>query len=1007
MRIKGRSTDQNQEKLSEFLRENQELKSKLAREKHNLEELREKENLYRLLTDNIPDVIWTMDLNLRVKYLSPSITQLTGYSVREALSLSLKKILSSLSIQAIGKSLDLEIDKAGEEEIDVTKLTPQAEAPFTLEAELIRKNGTTIWTESTITLLFDTEKKPFGILGVTRNIAIRRRDKEALEASKERLETLFEYAPDAFFLHDPEGTVIYINNTAEKLTGHTKDEVIGMSITKLGITSQSNLSPKFPSSGEMIDSKQITISEEVTLNRKDGKRIPVELRTFPTSIGGKTVLIGIFRDISGRKRAEQALRESEQRHRLLAENVTDTILAMDIYLRFTYVSPSITTLLGYLVDEAMSKTLEEILTPESFGIATDVFQEEFTFDQQRDPLRSKTLELELIHKHGGTVWVEFKLSMLRDPANRPVGILGVFRDITERKKMEGDLKTSEEKMRIIFESTADGIYVFTLDGTVIQTNKSALRLGEFTRKDEIIGKIFFDFISPEDQERVMENLPGNVAGQDQSRTFECRLLKNNGDTYDAELDITLLRDEYGNPAGFVSTVRDITERKLVEEAIRESEQRYRLLAENATDIILAMDVYLQIIYVNPSIQKALGYSVDEAISKTLEELLTPDSFHLLTETFKEEFTLDAQRDPQRSRAMEVELIHKNGKTIWSEMILSLLRDSENRPIGILGVARDITERKRTEEILIKSASEWRRTFDTMPDAVMLLDRNYKITRVNKAAARIIGLPFQEIVGLSCFQCIHASDAPMEYCPHARTIADGKEHSVEIYDEERDRYFFITTSPLEDRSGSVHIMHDITERKQAEEALRKASLETLQTMSQLVEVNDPYTAGHSKRVTELAVEIAREMGLDSGQLETLRIAGYLHDLGKVGIPGTVLNKPSRLTRSEWVMIRHHPEISAQASRNVAAFKDAVPVIRFHHESWDGSGYPDGIKGEEIPLLARILAVADTYDAMTSERPYRKALTNQQAIEELVNCSGSRLDPHVVQVFIDMLGSSNNK
>ena len=842
---------------------------------------------------------------------------------------------------------------------------------------------------------------------MTRNVTSQQRDKEALKASKERLETLFEYAPDAFFLHDPQGTIIYLNKTAENITGYEKEELVGENITTLGIANESYLSTQFPSSGETIDDELSTPSEEVTLNRKNGTPVPVELRTFPTSISGKTVLIGIFRDISGRRRSEQALRESEHRHRLLAENVTDIILSMDIYLRFTYVSPSVITLLGYRVDEVMSKTLEDILTPESFKLATNVFQDEFTFDQQRDPLRSKTMELELIHKHGGSVWAEFKLSMLRDPDNHPVGVLGVFRDITERKKMEGDLKTSEEKMRIIFESTADGIYVLTMDGTIVQTNQSALRPGGFSQKNELIGKIFFDFVSREDQERVMENLPGNVAGYDQSRTFQCKLLKKSGDAYNTELDITLLRDEYKNPAGFVATVRDITERKLVEEAIRESEQRYRLLAENATDIILAMDIYLKVIYVNPSIQKVLGYRADETMSKSLEELLTPESFKLLTETFKEEFTLDAQRDPQRSRAMEVELVHKNGQTIWSEMILSLLRDSENRPIGILGVARDITERKRTEEILIQSASEWRGTFDTMPDAVMLLDRDYRITRANKAAARIIDLPFQEIVGQPCYRCVHGSDAPMEYCPHTRTIADGKEHSVEVYDEKRKRYFFITTSPIEDQSGSVHIMHDITERKHAEEALRKASLETLQTMSQLVEVNDPYTAGHSKRVTELAVEIAREMGLDAGQLETLRIAGYLHDLGKVGIPGTVLNKPSRLTRSEWVMIRHHPEISAQASRNVAAFKDAVPAIRSHHENWDGNGYPDGIKGEEIPLLARILAVADTYDAMTSERPYRKALTNQQAREELENSAGSRLDPHIVQVFIKMLESSSHE
>jgi putative nucleotidyltransferase with HDIG domain len=148
--------------------------------------------------------------------------------------------------------------------------------------------------------------------------------------------------------------------------------------------------------------------------------------------------------------------------------------------------------------------------------------------------------------------------------------------------------------------------------------------------------------------------------------------------------------------------------------------------------------------------------------------------------------------------------------------------------------------------------------------------------------------------------------------------------------------------------------DITERVQAEEELKNSALETLRAFSGLVEANDPYTAGHSTTVTELALEIAREMELGIDQLVILRIAGPLHDVGKIGIPASTLNKPSKLTEAEWLMMRAHPVISAQTAERIAAFKDAVPTIRHHHERWDGTGYPDGLKGEDIPLLARILA-----------------------------------------------------
>ena len=164
-----------------------------------------------------------------------------------------------------------------------------------------------------------------------------------------------------------------------------------------------------------------------------------------------------------------------------------------------------------------------------------------------------------------------------------------------------------------------------------------------------------------------------------------------------------------------------------------------------------------------------------------------------------------------------------------------------------------------------------------------------------------------------------------------------------------------------------------ENAQAYERLKAQSLETISALAAAMEVKDPYTSGHSQKVTELAIAIAQKMGLPPEEVENLRMAGILHDIGKIGIPDSVLNKPARLTSAEMVMVEAHPVISAQIVGKIEALAHLVPIIRHHHEWYDGKGYPDGLKGEEIPLLARILAVADGFEAMTSERPYRRAMS----------------------------------
>ena len=175
---------------------------------------------------------------------------------------------------------------------------------------------------------------------------------------------------------------------------------------------------------------------------------------------------------------------------------------------------------------------------------------------------------------------------------------------------------------------------------------------------------------------------------------------------------------------------------------------------------------------------------------------------------------------------------------------------------------------------------------------------------------------------------------------------------------------------------------------------------LSTLSRAIEARDPYTRGHSARVTEIAEAIARRLGWDAERLALLRVGGPLHDVGKLGVSDEVLAKPGRLDDDELEQIREHPKLGARILLRVAAFRAAIPYVLYHHERWDGNGYPSGRAGEQIPLEARVLAVADAYDAMTSDRPYRRPLDHQAAVAEVARCSGTQFDPEVVRIFLEL-------
>jgi putative nucleotidyltransferase with HDIG domain len=184
-------------------------------------------------------------------------------------------------------------------------------------------------------------------------------------------------------------------------------------------------------------------------------------------------------------------------------------------------------------------------------------------------------------------------------------------------------------------------------------------------------------------------------------------------------------------------------------------------------------------------------------------------------------------------------------------------------------------------------------------------------------------------------------------------------------------------------------------------LRSLFYNTVETLVRTIQAKDQYTSGHSTRVSRYALLIADKLGLSTKEKHQLYLASMLHDIGKIGVPDELLHRPGALSDDEMERVRSHVQLGASMIEMLGEMHPIVPLIRHHHESWDGNGYPDGMKGEEIPLISRIISVADMYDAMTSDRPYRKRRSHHEAVEEIKLTSGTKLDPRVAEAFLQVL------
>ena len=429
-------------------------------------------------------------------------------------------------------------------------------------------------------------------------------------------------------------------------------------------------------------------------------------------------------------------------------------------------------------------------------------------------------------------------------------------------------------------------------------------------------------------------------------------------------------------------------------------------------------------YLSPYVKQILDYTPEEYMAKPLKETMTAASVEICRRVFAEELAIEAKDDKDllRSRTFEVDHLHRNGKTVPVEIKMTFIRNNAGRAIGILGYTRDITDRKQAEEMLKKSEEKFRFLAEHMNDNIFTMDMNLKTTYVSRSMEKLLGFTPEERMK----QGITEQVTPASLKVIEQILSEELEREqTGLADPDRSRKFEVeyyhkngTTvwvenviSGIRDEQGILTGIHgvsrDITERREAEKALResfgrlrKALGATVQAMAIAVETRDPYTAGHQRRVADLARTIATERGLSGNAKDGIRTAAMIHDLGKISVPSEILTKPAKLTDLEFSLIKTHAWSGYNIIKDIDFPWPVARMILEHHERIDGSGYPNGLKGEQLLLESRILAVADVVESMASHRPYRPGLGIEKALEDIEKNRGILYDAEAVDACLDL-------
>ena len=575
-------------------------------------------------------------------------------------------------------------------------------------------------------------------------------------------------------------------------------------------------------------------------------------------------------------------------------------------------------------------------------------------------------------------------------------------------------KELKERLELQIDRMPIACILFDTDFLIRSWNPAAEKIFGFV-EDAVLGKHAYDLIVPEEARKHVNGVWSSLLSGDMSAHSINENITRNGRKIICDWANTPIKKDDGTIVGVLSMARDITEQKYAEDALRESERHYRLLFEN----MLSGFAYCKMIFdnnnrpldflyleVNDMFEKLTG--LKDVIGKKVSEVI-PGIQKTNPKLIEIYGRVAITGKPER---FELDL-----KALGLWLLISVYSTDKGFFIAVFD---NITDRKKAEETLATSEKKYRQLVELSQEGIWVIDEEARTTFVNPRMAEILGYEQGDMLGKSLFDFMNENGVKIAKENIERRKTGIKEqHDFEFIKKDGARiYTNLETSPIIDDlgkyRGALACVADITDRRKVEVELRqsyekldKTLTGFIKTMAKTIELKDPYTSGHQVRVANLVCAIAKNMGLKEDQIQGINVAATIHDIGKISVPSDILSKPGKLTKTEFNLIKSHPKIGYDILKSIEFPWPIAQIILRHHERMNGSGYPNHLKGEDICLEARILAVADVIEAMSFHRPYRPALGVEKAMEEISRNKGILYDPEVANTCINVLTKTGFK
>lgn len=856
---------------------------------------------------------------------------------------------------------------------------------------------------------------------------------------------------DPIFMHDKDFRILRCNRAYQRRAGLPFKEIIGRPYYEL-----------FPKVNAPLSQCMNIIQQSA--NKEEEEEISIGDAVFrsrayvTTNDQGKYLYsIHILEDITLQKQNERKMRDNETFTKAVLDNLPLGIAVNSIEpeVAFTYMNDNFPTM--------YRTTREQLNIPDAFW---ESVYEDPTF---REEIKKRVLEDIASGDSGRMIWFDIPIvkqgeetrfiSAQNIPMPDKKSMISMVWDVTERKQAEEALEESERRFKTIFDNAPDGILLAdTLTKKFTIGNARICTMLGYTPEELPLLSVT-DIHPAKDISFVLSQFDRQVRGEIELAA-NLPVKRKNGSVFFADVNsfpIVLSGKEY--LAGFF---RDISERNTAEQALRDSEARYKRITAELTDYQYTVRIEngeAVETRQSPACIAVTGYEAEEfyANEELWLQMIVPEDRDMVIQRLAE--VLKGKDVPP----IEHRIIRKDGVLRWVSDTIILFKDTNAQLLSYEGVIKDITERKEAEDSLRRAnralktlsagnialvrANDEDALLQTITD-IIVQKGGYDLATVcyaqNDSEKSIVPIAWSGKEEHSCSQLRFSWDdnetgqlpvarairtaqtqicrdiaaeeayAPWKesslsegYTSHiALPLSDNKQTfgTLSIYSSQKETFDTEEVYLLEELSNDLAygIMNLRTraEHERHETLLRQSLEQSVQTIAATLEARDPYTAGHQRRVAELSTAIAREMGLPEEQIQGIHFAAIIHDLGKIHIPAEILSKPSRLTDIEYLLIQTHPQEGYNILKEVKFPWPIADIILQHHERLDGSGYPQGLSGDQILLESKIISVADMVEAMSSHRPYRPGMGIEPTLDEIRRSRGKEYDANVVDACLSL-------